>query len=97
MNIYGTDYSEWTSFTATGVPSYGIYEESNTPTICFYVRRAGGKWSIKHGPYTEDQVDIEIGKILVEGKGKYQIKFTSDVLTGLSVGIMVKMDIKARG
>lgn len=95
-NSYGTDYSDWTSFTTTDVPSYGIYEETNTPTICFYVRRAGGKWSIKHGPYTTDQADIEIGKILTEGKGKYQIKFESDVLTGLSVNIMTKLDIKAR-
>lgn len=95
-NDYGTGYSDWTSFTTTDVPGYGIYEESNTATICFYVRRAGGKWSIKHGPYTTDQADIEIGKILTEGKGKYQIKFTSDVLTGLSVNIMTKLDIKAR-
>jgi len=98
-------YGSWVEFVA-GEP-YGIYEESNSQpdsdgiyansnTICFYVRRAGGKWSIKHGPYTKDQADIEITKILTEGKGKYQIKFTSDVLTGLSVSIMTKMDIKAR-
>ncbi|MBA7582090.1 hypothetical protein ES708_24010 [subsurface metagenome] len=107
MNIYGTDYSEWTSFTTTDVPQYGIYEESNSlpdsdgiyansNTICFYVRKVGGKWSIKHGPYTSDQIDIEITKILIEGKGKYQIKFESDVLTGLSASVMCKLDIKAR-
>jgi len=100
-NSYGTAYGNWVSFTTDTLfeeytLTYGIYEESNTATICFYVRRAGGKWSIKHGPYTKDQADIEIGKILTEGKGKYQIKFTSDVLTGLSVSIMTKMDIKAR-
>lgn len=76
--------------------TYGIYEEDNTATICFYVRKVGGKWSIKHGPYTTDQADIEITKILVEGKGKYQIKFESDVLTGISAGVMCKVDIKAR-
>ncbi|GAF72785.1 unnamed protein product, partial [marine sediment metagenome] len=78
------------------VPSYGLYEEDNTATICFYVRKVGGKWSIKHGPYTTDQSDIEITKILTEGKGKYQIKFESDVLTGISASVMCKVDIKAR-
>jgi len=95
-NLEGTAYGDWVSFTTAASPSYGIYEEANVATICFYVRRAGGKWSIKHGPYTTDQDDIEIGKILTEGKGKYQIKFTSDVLTGLSISVMIKMDIKAR-
>ena len=98
-NDFGTDYSDWISFTTITdtVASYGMYEEDNTATICFYVRKVGGKWSIKHGPYTTDQADIEITKILVEGKGKYQIKFESDVLTGISAGVMVKIDIKARG
>lgn len=95
-NDLGTNYSEWTSFTTSASPSYGIYEEENTATICFYVRKVGGKWSIKHGPYTVDQSDIEITKILTEGKGKYQIKFESDVLTGISAGVMCKVDIKAR-
>jgi len=96
-NAYGTTYSdEWTSFTTGVSPSYGMYEESNAATICFYVRQVGGKWSQKFGPYTTDQADIEITKILTEGKGKYQIKFESDVLTGISAGVMVKIDIKAR-
>lgn len=98
-NSFGTAYGDWVTFTTSAtpsIPSYGIHEESNAATICFYVRRAGGKWSIKHGPYTTDQTDIEIGKILTEGKGKYQIKFTSNALTGLSVNIMTKLDIKAR-
>ncbi|GAG81918.1 unnamed protein product, partial [marine sediment metagenome] len=87
-------YGNWVGYTAGD--KYGIYEEDNTATICFYVRRFGGKWSIKHGPYTSDQSDIEITKILTEGKGKYQIKFESDVLTGISAGVMCKVDIKAR-
>jgi len=97
-NTSGEGYSSWFPFTTENYAiSSGLTEEAESnPTICFYVRRAGGKWSIKHGPYTEDQSDIEITKILTEGKGKYQIKFTSDVLTGLSVSIMTKMDIKAR-
>lgn len=95
-NDYGTGYSDWTSFTTTDVPAYGMYEEDNTAVINFYVRKVGGKWSIKHGPYTTDQSDIEITKIITEGKGKYQIKFESDVLTGISTGVMCKVDIKAR-
>lgn len=87
-------YGSWVKFTAGD--KYGIYEEDNAATICFYVRTVGGKWSIKHGPYTTDQADIEITKILTEGKGKYQIKFESDVLTGISAGVMCKVDIKAR-
>lgn len=107
-NSAGEGYGDWVPFTTTALASYGIYEESNSQpdsdgiyansnAICFYVRKVGGKWSIKHGPYTSDQADIEITKILTEGKGKYQIKFTSDVLTGLSASIMCKLDIKARG
>lgn len=95
-NEIETVYTNWGICTTKAAPSYGVYEEDNTATICFYVRTVGGKWSIKHGPYTTDQIDIEITKILTEGKGKYQIKFTSDVLTGLSVSIMTKLDIKAR-
>lgn len=95
-NSKGTAYGGWVSFTTKALPSYGMYEEDNVATICFYVRKVGGKWSIKHGPYTTDQADIEITKILTEGKGKYQIKFESDVLTGISAGVMCKVDIKAR-
>ena len=94
-NEYGTGYSEWTSFTTTDVPSYGLYEESNSPTICFYVRQVGGKWSKKYGPYTTDQSDIAITDALTGGSGKYQIKFETTALTGISASIMVKQDIKA--
>ncbi len=97
VNDYGIAYGDWVSFTTTALPSYGIYEESNAATICFYVRKIGGKWSIKHGPYTTDQADIKITDILTEGTGKYQIKFESDVLTGLSASIMCKLDVKVRG
>jgi len=96
-NAFGTTYSDdWVSFTTTASPSYAMYEEENTATINFYVRKVGGKWSIKHGPYTTDQSDIEITKIITEGAGKYQVKFESDVLTGISAGVMCKVDIKAR-
>jgi len=96
-NDYGTDYSEWTSFTTTDVPAYGLYEEENTATICFYISEDDGKtWGQKHGPYTTDQADIEITKLLVRGSGKKKIKFESDTLTGISASIMCKLDLKAR-
>jgi len=108
-NSEGTAYGDWVSFTTSASPSYGVYEESNSKPdsetgiyansnkICFYVRKVGGGWGMKHGPYTRDQADIAITQILAaQGKGKYQIKFTSDVLIGLSVSIMTKLDIKAR-
>lgn len=97
-NDYGTGYSDWTSFTTTDVPSYGLYEEDNTATICFYISEDDGHtWGQKHGPYTTDQADIEITKLLVRGSGKKKIKFESNVLTGISASVMVKLDCKARG
>ncbi len=99
-NTSGEGYSSsWFSFTTENYAiSAGLQEEDETsPTICFYVRKIGGKWSIKHGPYTTDQADIKITDILTEGTGKYQIKFESDVLTGLSASIMCKLDVKVRG
>jgi len=96
-NSYGTAYGGWVSFTTSASPSYGIHEESNTATICFYISEDDGMtWGQKHGPYTTDQADIEITKLLVRGSGKKKIKFTSDVLTGISASIMCKLDLKAR-
>ena len=95
-NSIGTACGAWVSFTTKASTSYGMYEDDNTATICFYVRKVGGKWSTKYGPYTTDQTDIEITNIMTEGSGKYQIKFESDVLTGISAGVMCKIDVKAR-
>ena len=96
-NSYGTAYGEWMSFTTAASASYGLYEEDNTATICFYISEDDGKtWGQKHGPYTTDQADIEVTKLLVRGSGKKKIKFESDVLTGISASVMVKLDCKAR-
>ena len=96
-NVFGIGYGEWViCCTIAGSPStYEIYEEANTATICFYVSEDGGHtWSLKFGPYTTDQADIAITKILVRGVGKKQIKFTTDALTGLSASVMCKVDVK---
>jgi len=95
-NSHGTAVGGWVSFTTSALTTYGMYEQDNSPTVSFYVRKVGGKWSTKHGPYTTDQVDIEITKILIEGTGKYQIKFESDALCSIACTVMTKMDIKAR-
>ena len=55
------------------------------------------RWGQKHGPYTTDQADIEITKLLVRGSGKKKIKFESDVLTGISASVLVQLDLRARG
>ncbi len=108
-NIYGIAYGEWYTCITTAVitGSYEIYEENNSEpdsdgtyaggnTISFYVRKVGGKWSKKYGPYHSDQVDIAVADVMIEGTGKYQVKFESGVLTGISTQVMCKLDIKAR-
>jgi len=93
--IGGIFYGGWVICCTTEVPSYDVYEEETTPTICFYVSEdSGHTWSLKFGPYTTDQADIAITKILVRGSGKKQIKFTTDALTGLSASVMCKVDVK---
>ena len=97
-NSHGTAVGGWVSFTTGTLSTYGMYEEDNTSTICFYISEDDGMtWGQKHGPYTTDQADIEITKLLVRGSGKKKIKFESDVLTGISASVMVKLDLKARG
>jgi len=96
-NIFGMGYGDWVLCATSGVQvgSYEIHEETNPATICFYVSEDGGHtWSLKFGPYTTDQADIAITKILVRGVGKKQIKFETDALTGLAISVMVKGDFK---
>jgi len=109
-NVFGISYGDWVLCCTTAVPtdaSYGIHEEDNSEpdsdgtyaggnTISFYVRKVGGKWSKKYGPYHSDQVDIAVADVMIEGTGKYQVKFESGVLTGISTQVMCKLDIKAR-
>ena len=78
--------------------TYGIHEESNSPTIKFYVSEDNGaSFSDVFGPYTESQTrGIEITTLL-EGIGNKLLKFESDLRTRLSVQIIVKLDVKVRG
>jgi len=108
-NIFGISYGDWVlcSTTAVLTHTYNIYEEDNSGpdsdgtyaggnTISFYVRKVGGKWSKKYGPYHSDQVDIAVADVMIEGTGKYQVKFESSALTGISTQVMCKLDVKAR-
>jgi len=96
-NVLGIAYGDWVLCTTTKVSSYDIYESESSPTICFYLSEDDGRtWGLKHGPYTTDQADIEITKLLVQGSGKKKIKFTTDALTGISASVMCKLDIKTR-
>ena len=96
-NIFGIDYGSWVLCSTTAVLNYKIYESTSSPIICFYLSEDDGRtWGLKHGPYTTDQVDIEITKLLVQGSGKKKIKFTTDTLTGISASVMCKLDIKTR-
>jgi len=99
LNSSNLVYGDWHECTTTEVlnPAYGIHEEDNAATIYFYLSEDDGMtWGKKHGPYTTDQADIEVTKLLVRGSGKKKIKFESDVLTGISASVMVKLDLKAR-
>ena len=96
-NATGTTYGEWKTATTIAAASYGVYEEETIPTICFYVSEdSGHTWSMKFGPYTANQTNIEITKILVRGSGRKQIKFTTDTKTGISASVLCKLDIKTR-
>jgi len=77
--------------------TYGIHEESNSPTIKFYVSEDNGvSFSDVFGPYKKSQTGgIEITTFL-EGIGNKLLKFESDLRTRLSVQIIVKLDIKVR-
>ena len=97
LNSFGISYGEWYTCVTTGLSSYDVYEEETTPTICFYVSEdSGHTWSMKFGPYTANQTNIEITKILVRGSGRKQIKFTTDTKTGISASVLCKLDIKTR-
>lgn len=99
-NSFGIAYGAWYTCITTAVPpvpEYGIHEETTTPTITFYLSEDDGMtYGQKHGPYTTDQADIEVTKLLVRGSGKKKIKFETTALTGISASVMVKLDCKAR-
>jgi len=76
--------------------TYGIFEDSTSPTVMLYVSRDNGlTYSLPTGSYTADHENLDITSMIDTAGGK-MIKFTSNARTRLSVQITVKLDISAR-
>ncbi len=76
--------------------TYGIFEDSTTPTVQAFISRDNGlTYSLAIGSYTEDQENLDITSF-IDTVGSKMIKFESDARTRLSVQVTVKLDIKAR-
>jgi len=74
-NSYGTAYSEWTSFTTTATPSYGVYSEANTASYRLYVSDDEAiAWRGYKGPYSGKQTLINISDITNKTKGVKVLK-----------------------
>jgi len=76
--------------------TYGIYEDSQSPTIMFSISKDNGlSYSLPVGSYTADHENLDITSMIDTAGGKL-IKFTSNARTRLSVQIAIKLDIKVR-
>ena len=76
--------------------TYGIFEDSTSPTVQVFISRDNGlTYSLAIGSYTEDQENIDITSF-IDTVGSKMIKFESDARTRLSVQVTIKLDIKAR-
>ena len=76
--------------------TFGIHEESNSPTIGFQISRDNGKtYGAVLGQYTADVINLEI-KDYIEKAGSYIIKFISTTRARISAQITCKLDISAR-
>ncbi len=73
--------------------TFGIYEESNSPTIQFYIDNGSG-YGGASASYTTDQADIDITSS-ISGTGWKNIKFTATTRCRLSVIVECKMDVSA--
>ena len=75
--------------------TYGIFEDSTSPTVQFYVSRDNGlTYSLPTGSYTEDHENIDITS-MIDTAGSKMLKFESDARTRLSVQVTIKLDILA--
>jgi hypothetical protein len=76
--------------------TFGIYEETNSPTIGFQISRDNGAtYGVVLGQYTTDIVNLEI-KDYIEKAGSYIVRFTSTARARLSAQLTAKLDIVAR-
>jgi len=77
--------------------AYGIYEETNSPIIKFYISENEGISynDVFFGEYDTSKADIEITSLLA-GAGSKLIKFTSTTRARLNIQIEIKLDLRAR-
>jgi len=72
---------------------YGIFEESNSPTINIFINNGTGYGS-SIGSYTADQLELLLTTRFTS-KGWKAIKFTSDALCRIVATLELKLDITA--
>ena len=73
--------------------TYGIFEDSQTPTIHYHIDNGAG-FGAASGNFTTDQLDIAItGSI--SGTGFKRIKFDSDVRCRIRAWVLCKIDLSA--
>jgi len=73
--------------------TYGIFEDSQTPTIHYHLDNGSG-WGAASGNYTTDQLDIAITGSIT-GAGFKRIAFHSDVRCRIRAWVLVKIDLSA--
>ncbi|MBA7556364.1 hypothetical protein ES705_49069 [subsurface metagenome] len=72
---------------------FGIYEETQYPTIDVYIDNSTGYGS-SIGTYTTNQLDIDITGY-ISGTGFKRVKFTSNKRTRISAWVLCKIDLSA--
>ena len=72
---------------------YGIFEDSQTPTIHYYIDNGAG-YGAASGAFTTDQLDIDITG-LISGTGFKRVKFVSDVRCRVRAWVLCKIDLSA--
>ncbi|MDD3092448.1 MAG: hypothetical protein PHG80_12550, partial [Methanoregulaceae archaeon] len=73
--------------------AYGIYEESNSPTVHYHVDNGAG-FGGASSDYTEDQVDLDISGS-VSGAGWKSVRFDVTARCRITAILEVKVDITA--
>ena len=72
---------------------FGIYEESNSPTVYFHIDNGSG-YGAKSADYISDQLDIDISGNL-SGTGWKAIRFHTNYRCRIFAIIELKLDITA--
>ncbi|MBA7569286.1 hypothetical protein ES708_11025 [subsurface metagenome] len=73
--------------------TFGIYEETQYPTVNVFIDNGAG-YIGSIGTYTTDKLDINITGY-ISGSGFKRVKFTSDKRTRISAWVLCKIDLSA--